>query len=251
MRHVFRYVVPDDPDAGAGAPDVVLGPDDSHHLARVVRRRAGDAVEVIGPSGGIWPCEVADLGPPARLRVTGPPRPSPRAPVVDLWVGLCEPACLDLIAGKAAELGVRSLGVMVTARARRVPDADAWAKRAARMGRVAEAAARQSGRGTWPAPGPLVPFDHVLTEIDAAQGVMLDPRASAPLADLLRSRPDGEGTVILVGPDTGFDESEVRSAADRGIPAVSLGAGMLRAETAAIAAAVLATAGRMHDGGDA
>ncbi|MGB1526491.1 MAG: RNA methyltransferase PUA domain-containing protein, partial [Miltoncostaeaceae bacterium] len=68
MRHVFRYVVPDDPDAGAGAPDVVLGPDDSHHLARVVRRRAGDAVEVIGPSGGIWPCEVADLGPPARLR---------------------------------------------------------------------------------------------------------------------------------------------------------------------------------------
>jgi len=32
---------------------------------------------------------------------------------------------------------------------------------------------------------------------------------------------------------------------------VSLGAGMLRAETAAIAAAVLATAGRMHDGGDA
>jgi len=251
MRHVFRYVVADEPDGPDGARDILLGPEDSHHLARVVRRRAGDAVEVIAPSGAIWPCEVLDAGPPARLRVTGTPRPSPRTPLVDLWVGLCEPACLDLIAGKAAELGVRSLGVMVTARARRVPDADAWSRRAARMGRIAEAAARQSGRGTWPAPGPLVPFDHVLTEIDAAQGVMLDPRASAPLADLLRSRPDGEGMTILVGPDTGFDDSELRSAADRGLPAASLGAGMLRAETAAIAAAVLATAGRLHDGGDA
>ncbi|MGA0068271.1 MAG: RNA methyltransferase PUA domain-containing protein, partial [Miltoncostaeaceae bacterium] len=130
--HRFRYVVDSEPVPGAA---VVLGDRDSHHLARVVRRRPGDAVEVIAPSGLLWPCAVDDPGPPAVLRVIGDPRPAPVAPPVDLWVGLCDAGRLDLIAEKAAELGARSLGVVVTARARRGPAAAAWGRRAARMAR--------------------------------------------------------------------------------------------------------------------
>jgi 16S rRNA (uracil1498-N3)-methyltransferase len=115
------------------------------------------------------------------------------------------------------------------------------------MARVAEAAARQSGRGAWPAPGPLVPFDHVLTETVPEQGVMLDPRAAAPMADILRARPADQPVTVLVGPDTGFDDAEVHAAQARGIATAGMGDGMLRTETAAIAAAVLATMG--YDGG--
>lgn len=246
MRHVFRYVVGEEPAEGA---EVVLGDADSHHLATVVRRRAGDAAELIAPSGDLWPCEVVHPGPPSRVRVTGPPRTPPRVRPVYLWVGLAEGGRLDLIAEKAAELGVAGLGVMVTARAKRVPDDRAWAKRAERMARVAEAAARQSGRGRWPAPGPLVPFNHVLTETVPEQGVMLDPRAAAPLADILRARPGDHPVTLLVGPDTGFDDAEVQAARARGITTAGMGEGMLRAETAAIAAAVLATMGTDAGGG--
>lgn len=246
MRHVFRYVVGEEPSEGA---EMVLDAADSHHLATVVRRRAGDGAELIAPSGDLWPCTVVDPGPPSRVRVTGPPRTPPRVRPVHLWVGLAEAGRLDLIAEKAAELGVASLGVMVTARAKRVPDDRAWGKRADRMARVAEAAARQSGRGRWPAPGPLVPFDHVLTETVPEQGVMLDPRAAAPLADILRARPGDQPVTLLVGPDTGFDEAEVRAARARGITTAGMGEGMLRAETAAIAAAVLATMGADQGGG--
>jgi 16S rRNA (uracil1498-N3)-methyltransferase len=244
MRHVFRYVVADEPVDG---DEIVLAEADSHHLATVVRRRAGDGIEVIAPSGDLWPCEVVDAGPPARVRVTGAPRQAPRVRPVRLWVGLAEGGRLDLVAEKAAELGVESLGVMVTARAKRVPDERAWGKRAERMARVAEAAARQSGRGAWPAPGPLVPFDHVLTETVPEQGVMLDPRAAAPMADILRARPADQPVTVLVGPDTGFDDAEVHAAQARGIATAGMGDGMLRTETAAIAAAVLATMG--YDGG--
>ena len=243
--HRFRYVVDEEPVPGG---TVVLAEADAHHLARVVRRRAGDAVEVIAPSGALWPCVVDDPGPPASLRVVGEPRPAPKAPPVDLWVGLCDAGRLGLIAEKAAELGARSLGVMTTARARRVPDARAWEKRAERMARVAEAAARQSGRGTWAAPGPLVPFDHVLSQIVPEQGVILDPRATAPLAQVLRARPHDAPVSLLVGPDTGFSQDELDAAAARGITAAGLGEGMLRAETAAIAALALATSGRMGEG---
>lgn len=251
MRHVFRYVVDAEPSEG---DEIVLGSEESHHLARVVRRRARDGVEVIGPSGALWPCEVVGPGPPSVLRVTGPARPAPVAPPVDLWVGLAEPGRLDLVAEKTAELGVRRLGVMVTARARRVPEGDAWARRAERMARVAESAARQSGRGRWPAPGPLIPFDHVLTEIAPEEGIILDPRATASLADVLRTRPADGAVAILVGPDTGFDDAEIAAAAAAGVTAAGMGEGMLRAETAAIAAAALATIGRAgagHDDGEA
>lgn len=238
MRHVFRYVVGKEPVDGA---EVVLGAADSHHLATVVRRRPGDEAELIAPSGDLWPCEVTDPGPPSRVRVTGPPRTPPRVRPVHLWVGLADGGRLDLIAEKGAELGIAGLGVMVTARAKRVPDDRAWAKRAERMARVAEAAARQSGRGRWAAPGPLVPFDHVLTETVPEQGVMLDPRAAAPLADILRARSGDQPVTLLVGPDTGFDDAEVEAARARGIATAGMGEGMLRAETAAIAAVVLAT----------
>lgn len=246
MRHVFRYVVAEQPAEGV---EMVLDEADSHHLATVVRRRAGDAAELIAPSGDLWPCEVVEPGPPSRVRVTGPPRTPPRVRPVHLWVGLAEGGRLDLIAEKAAELGVSSLGVMVTARAKRVPDDRAWGKRAERMSRVAEAAARQSGRGRWPAPGPLVPFGHVLTDTAPEQGVMLDPRAAAPLADILRARPGDQAVTLLVGPDTGFDDAEVAAAHARGIATAGMGEGMLRAETAAIAAAVLATMGTDAGGG--
>ena len=48
VRHTFRYVVPEAPRAGA---EVVLADADAHHLARVVRRGPGDAIELIDPEG--------------------------------------------------------------------------------------------------------------------------------------------------------------------------------------------------------
>ena len=164
-------------------------------------------------------------------------------------MGLCEPGRLDLVVEKAAELGVRHVGVMVTDRAKRIPADAAWAKRVARMARVAESAARQSGRGTWPVPGPLIPFTHVLTAIAPEQGIILDPRAPATLAGLLGGRPPDEPVTVLVGPDTGFSDAEVDAATTAGVAAAGLGDGMLRAETAAIAAATLAPAARGGLGG--
>lgn len=247
MRHLFRYVVDGAPVEGAV---LTLPADDSHHLARVVRRRPGDAVEVIAPGGDLWPCEVVDAGPPSVVRVAGPPRPGPRPAPVDLWVGLCEPGRLDMVVEKAAELGVRRLGVMATSRAKRVPDDAAWSRRVERMTRVAEAAARQSGRGTWPVPGPLVPFAHVLTTIAPEEGIVLDPRASASLAGVLGARPGDAAVTLLVGPDTGFSGDEVDAAIAAGVTPAALGDGMLRAETAAIAAATLALAARGGLGDD-
>ena len=241
MRHTFRYRV--DAELAPGA-EVVLSTDDSHHLTRVVRRRPGDGVEVIGADGRLWSCEVVQVSDAAVLRVVERAHDAPVAPPVSLWVGLAEAGRLDMVVEKAVELGVREVGVMTTARARRVPDGGAWERRVMRMARVAEAAARQSGRGTWASPGALVPFDHVLRQTVPGEGIILDPRAIASLADVLRVRPAASPVTLLIGPDTGFSAAEVDAAVEAGLVTARLGSGMLRCETAAVTAAALATVGR-------
>jgi 16S rRNA (uracil1498-N3)-methyltransferase len=64
--------------------------------------------------------------------------------------------------------------------------------------------------------------------------------AGISLVELLSSSPVAASTLILVGPEGGFSEDEVRVAADASAVAVSLGETRLRAETAALAALVLA-----------
>ena len=68
---------------------------------------------------------------------------------------------------------------------------------------------------------------------------MLDPGAGAvPLAaaagDALTEKP--ESISIIVGPEGGFDDAEVQGCEESGAVRVSLGATILRTETAAVAA---------------
>ena len=236
MKHTFRYTVTGAVEAGA---IVEITPDDTHHLTRVVRRRAGAEIEVIDDSGRIWPAVVEDLGPPARARLAAAPRPGPSVAPIDLVLGLLDWGRLDLVVEKCTELGVNRVTVFTSDRARRRVDQDAFDRRLERMGRLAEAAARQSGRGTWPELGGLVPFSTMLDDVEATEAFLVDSRGDAGLGDALRNRSLARATIV-VGPDAGFSDREVAQARTRGLAVCRLGAATLRSETAALVAAAIA-----------
>lgn len=239
MRHTFRYLVPSVPRAGE---EVALSADDSHHLARVVRRGPGDGVELIDPDGLRWSAVVVATGPPASVRVTdAAPMPAEVAPV-SLYLGLAEWGRIDIAVEKAVELGAGAITLFTSERAGRVPDAAAWGRRRERLGRVAEAAARQSGRPPLGRVRGLVPFADVITEIPAGEGFLIDPRGDAPLSPALGA--PGAHVAVVVGPQAGFSDSEVSLARAAGMPVRTLGPAILRTETAAIAAIALAAAAR-------
>lgn len=234
MRHTFRYMVATPPPAGA---TLVLGEEDSHHLARVVRRRAGDALELIDGAGGVWPATVVEPGPPSRVRVSAPRVAAPPAPV-HLYQGLAEWGRIDLVVEKAAELGVGGITLYASRRCRRVPDDEAWTRRRGRLLRVAEAAARQSGRAHLPEVRGLWSLDRVLAAEPRGRGRLFDPSGlddgGAPPAG------GSAGIAVLVGPDAGLDDDEVAAARAAGWAVCGLGSGVLRAETAALVALTLA-----------
>lgn len=238
MRHTFRYVVADDLAEG---DEVVLGEADSHHLARVVRRRAGDPVELIDPDGGVWQAVVVRTAPPAVVRVAAAaPRPAAPAGRLTLYQGLADWGRLDTLVEKAVELGVGEIVLFRSARARRVPGDEEWTRRRERLARVAEAAARQSGRAPVPGVRGLVPFESIAAEIPGGEGLLIDPRGDAALPEALGARAPDAPTALVVGPEAGFSADEVASARAAGLPVCRLGPEILRAETAALAVVALA-----------
>lgn len=238
MRHTFRYLVGGAPARG---DEVILSEADAHHLARVVRRRPGDAVEVIGDDGTVWPAVVVRTAPDVVLRVDADgPRGRATGVPVTLYQGLIEWGRMDTVVEKAVELGATEVVVFASERARRVPDAEAWGRRRERLQRVAAAAARQCGRAPVPAVRGLVPFGEITGRLEG--GFLIDPRGDAAL-QAGSGAPAGP-VALVVGPEAGFSDAEVASARAAGMRVRHLGPTVLRAETAALAAlALTASAG--------
>ena len=107
----------------------------------------------------------------------------------------------------------------------------------ARLERVARAAAKQSDAARWPRIAGPITFAAALAEDPASHRIFLDAAAGSFPREL-SARP----VALLVGPEGGWTEAERGAARAAGWSAAALPAGKLRAETAAIAALVLARA---------
>jgi 16S rRNA (uracil1498-N3)-methyltransferase len=110
-------------------------------------------------------------------------------------------------------------------------------ERARRWRRIAGEAARQSGRSDVPevaVPGTL---SGSLQAPAGFERIVFHAGAGAPLAEAVR--PGAAGFLAVLGPEGGLTDREVRACLDGGCRLASLGPRVLRAETAAVAAAAL------------
>ena len=239
MKHTFRSTVGDVPQPGVV---VMLGVDDGHHLIRVARRGVGDATEVIGPDGQIWPAVIEAVGPPVQLRVGDTPRRGPSVVPIDLYIGSLEWGRFDLVIEKCTEIGIASVTMFSSERAGRKADQQGFDRRRERLDRLADAAAKQSGQGRRPELHGLVPFSAVIQAIPPGTGFVVDARGERTLGQALRAAAP-ERAAIVVGSDAGFSEAEMDQARQVGVAICGLGASTLRAETAALVAVAVAADG--------
>ena len=142
---------------------------------------------------------------------------------------------LDYIVQKAVELGISEIVPVYSARCIVKPTAAGEEKRFLRLGRIAEEAAKQCGRGRIPRVFPSVSFS------DAVRGaqtentfICYENEDSLSLRRYLETsfRCKGNMVAFFVGPEGGYAKEEIELAASAGIPSVKLGARILRCETA-------------------
>jgi 16S rRNA (uracil1498-N3)-methyltransferase len=200
----------------------VLTDDDHHHLARVRRVRDGHEVLLADGTGRWRRARFAGAEPEVVGEIATAPLASPP---VGVGFALVKGQKPELVVQKLTELGVDRI-VPFTA-SRSVVRWDQAKARAslARFERVAREAAMQSRRPRLPTVEPVGTF-HALAA-----------RPGACRADADGAPPSLDHPLVLVGPEGGWSDEE-RSVA---LPLVSLADGVLRAETAAIAAGVLLT----------
>jgi 16S rRNA (uracil1498-N3)-methyltransferase len=214
--------------ADLDAPVVVLDEEDAHHLGSVLRLRPGEPVSVTDGRGGWRLCEYAGPGVPGRVQPVGdivrPARPTPLVTVAFAPVKGDRP---EWAVQKLTELGVDRVVLLRTDRSVVRWDDRRAAGHLERLRRVARQALMQS-RGLW------------LPEVSGVSDVaVVAGWPGAALAAPGGPGPDLAHPVVLVGPEGGWSPEEE---AGLDVPRVGLAPGVLRTESAAVAAGALLVA---------
>lgn len=227
-----RLYVPDPiPDHGV----LVVSASASHHVAHVLRLKAGDAVIVFDGRGNEYSGTIERLD---RSRVTlrlGESREVSReSPVaVTLAQGISSGERMDYTVQKAVELGVHAIQPLATERSVVRLDSARAAKRVAHWQAIVEAACEQCGRNVIPRVAPVMSLQAWLAACGEGVRLTLAPHATTRLHDL----PKPLGSVfLLVGPEGGLAPREKDDAERASFLAVRVGPRVLRTETAALAA---------------
>lgn len=225
---------------------LTLQSEEARHLRDVLRLRIGDRVRVFDGVGKEFDCSIDESRKDsARLKVLAEVAPArPESPLqLTLAVALLKSDKFDLVVQKATELGVARVVPVATKLAdiRLRDDSDAN-KRVTRWQRIALEASKQSGRAVVPEVIHPVSFAELVLASDdtGQQKLMFSEREGQSLLEMKNTlNPNPQQVSALVGSEGGWTDEEISLARDNNWSVVTLGGRTLRAETAAIAVAVL------------
>lgn len=218
-----------------GATIAITGAD-AHKIAHVLRLKTGDRIEVIDSRAVLFVGEVNVDGAAVAARLSeGTRAQSAQRVRVDVAQGVPKGQKMDFVVEKLSELGVGSLLPMITERsvARDVGEA-----KLERWRRLAKAAAAQSGRAELPFVEPQRSFEQIIARF-AEYDVVLFAWEAVDATRLRDTLPavvsQATSILVVVGPEGGFSHAEAEAAKSAGAHLISLGARILRTETAALA----------------
>jgi 16S rRNA (uracil1498-N3)-methyltransferase len=212
----------------AGGGEVFLEDAPSHHLARVLRLREGDALTVFNGRGGEWDAEFIGR---RRVRLGSFSAVERESPLqVTLLQGVSSGERMDFTIQKAVELGVAAIQPVFTKRSVVRLEGNRASARVAHWRKIAIAACEQCGRNRIPAVRPLLALQDY--RMDAAgTRIVLSPHGGS-----IKKVNIGSEATLAAGPEGGFAPEEHAALERDGFVPASLGPRVLRTETAALAA---------------
>ncbi|MCD5401528.1 16S rRNA (uracil(1498)-N(3))-methyltransferase [candidate division NPL-UPA2 bacterium] len=216
-----------------------------HHLRNVLRLRKGERVICFDGRGKEYEGTIASFSPgQAEIKIEKSKKLKKELPLkITLAPSLIRASKMDLVIQKCTELGVFRLMPMRTERSLvKLDEAKSRARRE-RWQRLAEEAAKQSGRVQVPQIEEVRDFASILRgagDFDLAIILWEEAGGEGSFKKVLTKRLSlSESVLLLIGPEGGFPAREVAEAKKAGLLPVSLGPRLLKAETAAIVAVAI------------
>ncbi len=232
------------PSAWIHGETVLLSDDVAHQLRHVLRLRPGARIVVLDDRGWEYEVELLTVEHKAARGTICERRPAGGEPSVQVTLAqaLLKKDNFEWVLQKGTEIGVTRFVPLITARTVAAGDEGISPAKRERWARIVREAAEQSRRGALPVIEAPLNFSAALSSLSADLTLIAweEERAMSLRQALAVLRgADAPQVTVFIGPEGGFTVQEVTQARARGAQIVSLGTRILRAETAATAAALL------------
>ncbi|MDE5863479.1 MAG: 16S rRNA (uracil(1498)-N(3))-methyltransferase [Lachnospiraceae bacterium] len=215
--------------------------EDYHHIRNVLRMRPGEKVMVCVGDDREYECSIVGFDMEAECvilqveDVFGSARELPAK--ITLFQGYPKKDKLEMIVQKAVELGVSEIVPVMMKRCVVKLDERKSAQRVERLNSIALGAAKQSKRGRIPEVTKIMSMaeaceyatqmDYVIVPYENAEGMVY-------AKEIIRQAADKKHIGVFIGPEGGFEASEVNQIEAVGGKTISLGHRILRTETAGL-----------------
>ncbi|MBQ4641312.1 MAG: 16S rRNA (uracil(1498)-N(3))-methyltransferase [Oscillospiraceae bacterium] len=216
---------------------VLTGENAAH--AKVLRLKIGDEVIVCDGSGNECLCTISDISADKiSLVVNSRSNATSEAQVnVSIYIAFSKGDKLEHVIQKATELGAYEIVAFPCSRCVSRPDEKSLHKKLERWQKIAESAAKQSGRGRIPQILTVDSYQKALDRAAIADIPILfyENEQATTLRMVLSSKPY-KTVSLLTGPEGGLEPREVEQAKNTGFQICTLGRRILRCETAPLCA---------------
>jgi 16S rRNA (uracil1498-N3)-methyltransferase len=217
---------------------VEIGGSDAHKIARVLRLRPADRIEIVDSAAVAFAASIDSAGRTVRATLIETLPANATAPArltVHLAQAVPKAARMEFAVEKCTELGVSAILPFYCERS---VGRAVGTEKLARWRRLARTAAQQSGRRDVPEIAKPLNFDALLGRFSAYDAVLFAWELAPPLP--LRERlpallSSARRALVVVGPEGGFTHDEADAAARLGAALLWLGPRILRTDTAAMA----------------
>lgn len=219
---------------------IIISGSDVNHIKNVLRMKPGEEIAVSnGRDGREYRCGIEEFAEDTVvcslrfIKEEGVELPS----TIYLFQALPKADKMELIVQKAVELGVSEIIPVASRRCVVKLDEKKAAGKISRWQGIAEAAAKQSRRGVIPPVHTPMSFREAVAYAQGMDVRLIPYELAKDMAHtraVIEAIRPGQSIAVFIGPEGGFEESEVQAALAAGIQPVTLGRRILRTETAGL-----------------
>lgn len=221
----------------------ILG-EDVKHIKNVLRKDKGDKIEICNQENGrTYNCQINNIEDNRIItKIIEQIEEQEDRIKIDIYQGLPKADKMELIIQKSVELGANAIIPVAMKRCVVKIDSKDEDKKISRWQKIAESAAKQSGRNTIPEIRNIVTVDGIAQLIGEYDSVIIayeNEKDNTIKKELLKLKDNLQekgkiNIAVVIGPEGGLEEKDVELLKQNGAKIVTLGNRILRTETVAL-----------------
>ena len=222
---------------------IIIG-EDVKHIKNVLRKQIGEIIEICNQeTGTTYKCEILELKEQEIInKIIDEIVDKGNKIKVDIYQGLPKADKMELIIQKSIELGAHAIIPVEMKRCIVKIDSKSENKKIERWQKIAESAAKQSGRNIVPEVRKIIKVEEITKIKNSYDSIIVcyeNEKNNYIKNELLRLKKELSNKqdiriAVVIGPEGGMEEKDVEYLKQNGAAIVTLGNRILRTETVAL-----------------